>query len=111
ERFVAPQTPLQEVVAELWADLLGLERVGIHDSFFELGGYSLQATQLVSRLRKTFQVELPLRSLFEAPTIAGLVEKLEIAQRTAQKFHVPPLQPIAHQGELPLSFAQQGLWF
>jgi natural product biosynthesis luciferase-like monooxygenase protein/amino acid adenylation domain-containing protein len=111
DRFVAPRTPLQEVVAGLWADVLGLEQVGIHDSFFELGGYSLQATQLVSRLRKAFQIDLPLRSLFEVPTIAGLAEKIEIAQRTEQQLHVPPLQPIGHEGELPLSFAQQGLWF
>jgi acyl carrier protein len=71
--YVAPRTPAEERMAEIWAAVLGLARVGIHDSFFELGGHSLMATQLVSRVRDAFQVAMPLRQLFETPTIAGLL--------------------------------------
>jgi amino acid adenylation domain-containing protein len=73
---VAPTTSLESSLVELWAQLLGQKQVGIHDNFFELGGHSLLATQLVSRIRDRFQVELPLRSVFEAPTIAGLAQKI-----------------------------------
>jgi amino acid adenylation domain-containing protein/non-ribosomal peptide synthase protein (TIGR01720 family)/FkbM family methyltransferase len=74
--YVAPRTPVEEAVATLWASALGLEQVGIHDSFFELGGDSLSATRLLFRIRDMFEVEVPPRCLFEAPTVAGLVEKL-----------------------------------
>jgi amino acid adenylation domain-containing protein len=77
EEFVAPQTPVQERLAEIWCEILDLERVGIRDNFFDLGGHSLIATKLVSRFRDIFQVEFPLRVLFERPTIAGLAEALE----------------------------------
>ncbi len=69
---VAPRTPIEEVIAAIWQELLGLEAVGVHDSFFRLGGHSLLATQLISRVRSTFQVELPLRRLFEEPTVEAL---------------------------------------
>jgi acyl-coenzyme A synthetase/AMP-(fatty) acid ligase/acyl carrier protein len=74
--YEAAQTAAEQVVAGVWAEVLGLERVGVEDNFFELGGHSLLATQVVSRLRKTFRVELPLRRLFQSPTIRGLVECL-----------------------------------
>jgi acyl carrier protein len=75
--YVAPRGPVEEVLARVWAEVLGLKQVGVYDNFFELGGHSLLATQVLSRLRQMFQVELPMRSLFEAPTIAGLVEVIE----------------------------------
>jgi acyl carrier protein len=72
--FIAPRTAAEDVVAEIWKRTLGVDRVGVRDNFFELGGHSLLATRVVSRLREVFQVELPLRSLFERPTIEGQVE-------------------------------------
>jgi acyl carrier protein len=70
--FVAPRDPVEAVLAMIWADVLDLDRVGIHDNFFEIGGHSLLATKVVSRVRETFQVTLPLHRLFEAPTVADL---------------------------------------
>jgi amino acid adenylation domain-containing protein/thioester reductase-like protein/non-ribosomal peptide synthase protein (TIGR01720 family) len=109
--FIAPRTPTEEVVAGLWAEVLGLERVGVHDNFFELGGHSLLATQLLARLRATFAVELPLRRLFEAPTVATVAASLEAARQSAPARPAPPLRPVARDGTLPLSFAQERLWF
>ena len=70
--FVAPRSPIEKLLAQIWAEVLGLERVGIHDNFFELGGHSLKATQVMSRLQDAFLVEMPLRTVFEAPTVADL---------------------------------------
>jgi acyl carrier protein len=69
---VAPRNPVEEVLAGIWAETLGLDQVGIHDNFFELGGHSLLATQVIARVINTFRVEVPLRSLFEASTIARM---------------------------------------
>jgi acyl carrier protein len=75
--YVAPRTAEEELMAQLWAAVLGQARVGRDDNFFELGGHSLLATQLISRIRDTFQLELPLRTIFELPTVAGLAERIE----------------------------------
>jgi amino acid adenylation domain-containing protein/thioester reductase-like protein len=77
QTFIAPRNPLEEQMAQLWTEVLGLEQIGIHDNFFELGGHSLLTTQLILKVKETFQVELPLRILFEAPTIASLVENIQ----------------------------------
>ena len=77
--FVAPRTPAEEKLARLWAGLLKVNTVGVFDNFFDLGGHSLLATQVVSRMRKEFQVEITLRSLFESPTVAAMAEKIEKA--------------------------------
>jgi len=77
QAYVAPQTAVEEAMGEIWAEVLGLQQVGIHDNFFDLGGHSLLATQLIGRLRDKFQVNLPLRTLFEAPTVAAMAAYIE----------------------------------
>lgn len=72
--FVAPRTPTEKAIAQIWSDVLEIERIGIHDNFFEIGGHSLLATQVISRLRDNFQVDLPVRLLFDQQTVAGLAE-------------------------------------
>jgi amino acid adenylation domain-containing protein len=109
--FVAPRTPHEEVVAGIFAAVLGLRQVGIHDHFFALGGHSLLATQVISRVRRTFAIELPLRSLFECPTVRELAERIAASQRDDRGMLPPPLRPAERTGALPLSFAQQRLWF
>src|SRR6185436_20395007 len=111
ESHLAPRTPVEEILAGIWADLLGLERVGANDHFFDLGGHSLLATQVMSRLRRAFDVEMPVRELFEAPTLAELAARVEAARRAGTGQLTPPLVPMPREGPLPLSFAQQRLWF
>ncbi|HEY9401293.1 MAG TPA: amino acid adenylation domain-containing protein [Pyrinomonadaceae bacterium] len=110
--FVAPRSPTEETLAKLWSQVLGVEKAGVLDNFFEVGGDSLLATQLITRLRQAFEVELPLHCLFESPTIAGLAEKVEAARGTEQAASsAPVLRRIPRDGALPLSFAQHRLWF
>jgi amino acid adenylation domain-containing protein len=108
--YRAPQTPVEEIVAAIFADVLRLERVGIDDNFFELGGHSLSATQVVSRIRQNLHVDLPVRTLFESPTVAGLSRAVEERQRGEKGLLVPPLVAVPRDQRLPLSFAQQRLW-
>ena len=110
-KYVAPRRPIEEMLAQIWAQILKVEQVGIHDNFFELGGHSLLATQLVSRIRKIFQVELPLRDLFATATVGELAKSIEQLQKQELKLVAPPILPRAENVEIPLSFAQQRLWF
>ncbi|MCP4662085.1 MAG: amino acid adenylation domain-containing protein, partial [bacterium] len=105
------RNPEEEILAGIWATVLGGERPGPDDNFFELGGHSLLATQVVSRVREVFGVELPLRNLFETPTVAGLAAFVEAAARQTRERKVPPIRPLLRQEAVPLSFAQQRLWF
>jgi acyl carrier protein len=84
ESFVAPRTLTEEALAGIWAELLRVEQVGIHDNFFDLGGHSLLATQVISKVIKTLQVALPVRSFFEAPTVAGLANLIETIRWTGE---------------------------
>jgi amino acid adenylation domain-containing protein len=111
EGFVAPRNVTEQRLAELWAEVLGLDRIGVHDNYFDLGGHSLIATRLVSRVREALRVELPLRRLFDAPTVAGLAVAVEEARRAGGDPMPPPIVTIPRDGELPLSFAQERLWF
>jgi amino acid adenylation domain-containing protein len=106
--FEAPRTPAEELLAGLWTELLGRERVAADDDFFDLGGHSLLATQLVSRVRETLGVELPLRAVFQSPTLSAMAAALS---RTGDEETAPPIVPVDRGGDLPLSFAQQRLWF
>jgi acyl carrier protein len=94
--LVAPRTPVEQTLASIWSELLGLARIGIHDNFFESGGHSLLATQLISRVREKFQVEIGLRRLFERPTIELFATAIEEAQHESAP-QIPEIVPIARQ--------------
>ncbi|MBC1218451.1 non-ribosomal peptide synthetase, partial [Nostoc sp. UCD120] len=111
EKYVAPRTPIEEMLAQIWAQVLKLERVGIHDNFFEVGGHSLLATQLLSRIRTSFKVELALRELFARATIAELAQSIGQLQQQDLELISLPILPRTRDAELPLSYAQQRLWF
>ncbi|MCW6009609.1 non-ribosomal peptide synthase/polyketide synthase, partial [Micromonospora sp. CPCC 205371] len=104
----APATATEELLAGVWAELLGADRVGAGDNFFDLGGHSLLATQLISRVRTVFAVEIPLAELFDHPTVRGLAAVVDAATAGVA---VPPVTPVPRDRPLPLSFAQQRLWF
>src|SRR6267142_2519108 len=109
--YVAPRTAVEEILCGIWAEVLRLERVGVEDNFFELGGHSLLATQVISRVREVFETELPLQSLFEEPTVAGLGKVVEAGQKEeGQREGAPRLVAVGREEALPLSYAQQRLW-
>ena len=107
----APRTPLEEIISGIWADVLRAQAVGTQQDFFELGGHSLLATQVISRVREAFNVEVPLKAMFERPTVAGLAEAVEREKRAGRTAEAPPIVAVSRDRELPLSFAQQRLWF
>jgi amino acid adenylation domain-containing protein len=108
--FVPPRGAAEEAIAEAWAAVLGRDRVGATDDFFELGGHSLLATQVMSRLRDSFGVEIPLRALFESPTVAGLAGRIETIRVGSGRRDAIPIGAGARVGPQPLSFAQEALW-
>ncbi|HEX8432876.1 MAG TPA: amino acid adenylation domain-containing protein, partial [Longimicrobium sp.] len=109
--YMAPRNPTEEILAGIWTELLGTERVGVDDSFFELGGHSLLATRVVSRVREAFGIELPLRALFESPVLGALAAEVDGLLRAERGMAAPPLRRVARDGDAPLSFAQERLWF
>ncbi|MGW6642430.1 amino acid adenylation domain-containing protein [Streptomyces iakyrus] len=108
EGFVAPANATEELLAGVWAQVLGVDRVGVHDNFFELGGHSLLATQVVSRIRSVFATEVPLSALFDHPTVRELSD---VVVSSDEAVTAPPITATSRDHELPLSFAQQRLWF
>ncbi|MBS0172290.1 MAG: amino acid adenylation domain-containing protein [Nitrospira sp.] len=112
--YLAPRTPTEQVLADIWGEILQLKDVGVHDNFFELGGHSLLATQLVSRVQALFRMALPLRQVFERPTIATLAEVIKAGQHGASATQERPgyeITKIGRGAPLPLSFAQERMWF
>lgn len=107
----APQTPLEQELAEIWAEVLGISQVSRQANFFEQGGYSLLAIQLISRVRKHFQAELPIRTLFETPTLADLAQAIEQKAQENQQHLIPLIQSLPHDSEIPLAYEQEQLWF
>jgi amino acid adenylation domain-containing protein len=106
-----PRNPVEEMLAEIWAEVMGLDRVGVSDNFFEIGGHSLLATLAISRVNAAFKINLPVRSLFDEPTVAGMARLLEAELGKSHGRQAPALEPVSRERDLPLSFAQQRLWF
>jgi amino acid adenylation domain-containing protein len=117
--YVQPRTAVEEIVAGHWSDVLGVDRVGIKDNFYDLGGHSLKATQIISRMRQTFNVDIPIRTLFETPTVEGVAGQIEITIEGGDVDQAVPLMSALQRDETtglpvvspPLSFSQQRLWF
>src|SRR6266704_1805379 len=105
-----PRNAEEEILCGIFAEVLKLDRVGVEQNFFEAGGHSLLATQVMARVRSVFAVELPLRAMFELPTVAGLAERV-VRERGAEQIQAPALVRVGRAGDLPLSYAQQRLWF
>ena len=110
-RSASPRTATEELLAGIWAEVLGVEKLGVRDDFFALGGHSLLATRLLAGVQDIFQVELAQRTLFDNPTLAGMASQIERAASATPRRGAPPLVPVPRDQELPLSFAQQRLWF
>ncbi|MBW8874483.1 MAG: amino acid adenylation domain-containing protein [Acidobacteria bacterium] len=111
EGFVAPRNAAEELLAATWTEVLGLDRVGVHDNFFTLGGHSLIATRLVARVRETFGVELTLRRLLDGPTVAEVAAAVAEAAQAGAGLVPPPITRLPRDAEPQLSFAQERLWF
>ncbi|MCC5610103.1 amino acid adenylation domain-containing protein [Nostoc sp. CHAB 5834] len=111
EQAIAPRTPTEVTLAKIWTEVLGLEQIGINENFLELGGHSLVATQVVSRIRQAFEISLPLSALFDTPTIAELAKLVEQAQKKSGVQQIPPIHLVDRNLNLPLALVQEPLWF
>ncbi|MDQ1592163.1 MAG: hypothetical protein QOG71_2790 [Pyrinomonadaceae bacterium] len=109
EGFVEPRNEIESLIAGIWANVLRLERVGVHDDFFEIGGHSLLATRVMLRVQQLFGVELALWQMFERPTVAGLAAAVEAASSEGRR--APQIEAMVRPERIPLSYAQQRLWF
>ena len=111
QTYIAARTETEELIVGVWEEVLGIERIGIDDDFFDLGGHSLLAMQVISRLRDAFKLDLPVRLLFSKPTIRALATRVEKELQTGRALAVAPVEVLPREEKLPLSFAQQRLWF
>ncbi|HZN08863.1 MAG TPA: condensation domain-containing protein, partial [Pyrinomonadaceae bacterium] len=109
--YAAPRTPVEELLAGIWTDVLNVDRVGVDDDFFDLGGHSLLVMRLVSRVQAHFGLELPLKLFFEFPTLAAQAAQVEATLGSENGLHAPPIVPVPRDRNLLLSFSQQRLWF
>lgn len=110
DKFALARSPVEEVVAGIWCEVLEVNSVGLEENFFEMGGHSLLATQVISRVRKMLEVEIEVKSLFERPTVRGLSEFIESKMIKGSRPPAPPIVPVKRIGALPLSFGQKRLW-
>ena len=108
--YIAPRTPTEELVASIWQEVLRLPQISVYEDFFRIGGHSLLATQVISRMRRSLNVELPLRMLFEHSTVADLAEQIDKVHRKEDGSAIPSIVRVSREQALPLSFAQQRLW-
>ena len=109
---IRPRDQIEQSLMEIWSEVLGRPATDIHQSFFALGGHSLLATLVVSRIREVFRIELPLRTLFDSPTIYGVAEHIRLEQRRVNSSpSLPPIVPVSRTMPLPLSYSQQRMWF
>lgn len=111
EEYVAPSTKIEHELSKIWSELLNIEKIGIHDNFFRIGGHSLLATQVMSRIRSIYKVDLSLRSFFDHPNILAVSQNIELHKTKDSVSNIPPLLAQQRPEVLPLSFAQQRLWF
>jgi amino acid adenylation domain-containing protein len=111
QEYVAPSGPVEELLAGIWGEVLGTNEIGAHDNFFEIGGHSLLAMQVISRIKETFRVELPLRAVFELSTVAEMAGQIEAGMNHGDRLRMQPINRADREGDLPLSYAQQRLWF
>ena len=111
DSFVAPRNSVEELLSEIWTEVLGVARVSTNRNFFELGGHSLLATRVTSRVREMFGVDLPVRSIFETPTISGMSRKILADMFGGRLEQLRQIKSVPRDGDLPLSFAQERLWF
>ncbi|SFX81224.1 amino acid adenylation domain-containing protein [Thermoactinomyces sp. DSM 45891] len=108
---VLPRTPSEALIASVWSQVLGIENVGVQDSFFERGGHSLLATQVASRLQEALQIKVPLRVLFKYETVEALAKKVDQLRKGDTTREILPLGPMERSESIPLSYAQRRLWF
>src|SRR5581483_4355167 len=108
--YAEPRTPVEEALCGIWSQVLGLGRIGVKEDFFDLGGHSLLGMRVVAQVREVFEVELPLRAVFEAPTVEALSQRIEQLQRAGAGVLLPALRAQSRPSQLPLSFAQERLW-
>ncbi|PYP88918.1 MAG: non-ribosomal peptide synthetase [Candidatus Angelobacter sp. Gp1-AA117] len=111
QEFVKPRTAMEQAVAAIWMDVLNVEQISVTDNFFHLGGHSLKTTQVVTRIASRFDVELPLRAVFESPTVEELSRKVEQAIALSSSTPIRCIERVSREQDLPLSFSQQRLWF
>lgn len=111
QEFVVARNHTEEVLAGMWEDILGAEKISVERNLFELGAHSLLVTQVASRMRKAFGVEPPLRAFFEYPTVAGMARVVEELKSQSDGLAAPPIVRIPREGNYPLSFTQESMWF
>jgi amino acid adenylation domain-containing protein/FkbH-like protein len=111
EDFVPPSSPIEQQLTTIWREVLHMNEIGVRDNFFDLGGNSLLAVQIISRIRESFDVELPISALFDAPTMSLLAQQIGARPRRSGCQICLPLEPVSRKGRLPVSFVQERLWF